>query len=251
MVRAAGVCVLVLASACGGGSDGGGPSGDGDAAPQTDAAVGADAAPDGSFTTALDTAAIDSELRATSEVGVTVTPTDGFAGTVALAASGLPDMVTVTFTPATVDLSSGPAEATLAVTVPSTVVPTATPATVTVSGGGTFALTIQRAITIDIVPGASTAELAFGPRPIEIHAGAISADDPIQVRFYNRDDVPHEVHAAQLSDGFGHDQTMIAPDSYDPYVRNPIAAGTYSFYLHDLGDMDGPLSGNELDILVP
>jgi|SRR5690349_1655123 len=247
MKNAVGLGILLLAWACGG-SDGGGSSDD-DAAPGADSASAADAAP-GSYTITLDTETVDSELLATTEIAVTVTPTDGFEGTVTLAAAGLPDTVTATFTPPTVDLSSGPADATLALTVPSTITPTTTPTTITV-GDATFTLTIQRAITIDIVPGATTAPLAFGPRPIVIHAGTISMDDPIQVRFYNQDSVPHEVHAAQMGQGFAHDATLIAPDAYDPLIRNPFEAGSYDFYLHDLGDTDGPDSGNTLEINVP
>jgi plastocyanin len=248
----AAACVVLLAC----GSEGGSSH---DAAPGADV-PGEDVPAGGSVTVALDTATVDSELRATTKVHVTVTPVGAFSGTVTLSATGLPATVTGDFTPPTLDLSTGPATAELAITVPSTLTPTSSPTTITVTGddgagvtsAATFTLTVQRAITVYIVQGASTAALAFGPKPIVIHAGTIGPSDTLQVRFYNQDSAAHEVHAAQSAEGFGHDPAPIAPASYDSYIRQVNSPGTYSFWLHDLGHTATEIaSGNELQIYVP
>lgn len=250
---AAGLVLLGFAG-CDSGSDTGSSR---DAGADIDASSEADAPSGRSVTLTLDTATIDSELRATNQIGVTVTPVGGFSGTVALSATGLPNTVTGAFTPQAVDLSSGPASAALALTVPSTVTPTSVPTTITITGedgasvtaSATFTLTVQRAITIYIVPGASTATLAFGPKPIVIHAGTIGAGNTIQVRFYNQDSVLHEVHGDQGAEGFGHDPAPIAPTSYDSFIRQVNSPGTYAFSLHD--DGHDTTAGNELQVMLP
>jgi plastocyanin len=249
---AAACLVLLVVAACKGASDGGSSD-----AANADTPSEADAPPSRSVMLTLDTTTIDSELQATNQVGVTVTPLGGFSGTVALSATGLPGSVTGAFTPAAVDLSSGPAAAALAIMVPSTATPTSVPTTVTVTGddgasvtaSATFTLTVQRAITVTIVPDASTAALAFGPGPIVIHAGTIGAGNTIQVRFYNQDSVIHEVHAAQPSEGFAHDPAPIPPASYDSLIRQVNSPGTYPFTLHDDGHTAS--AGNEIQIYVP
>jgi len=66
---------------------------------------------------------------------------------------------------------------------------------------------------------------AYGPYPIRIRAPHISSGNPIVVKFFNDDDVAHEIHAS--SPPSPHDPNPIPPHAADPFVRNVPAAGTY------------------------
>ena len=76
--------------------------------------------------------------------------------------------------------------------------------------------------------------MAFGDYPMNIIAPKdISAQKPLTVRFFNDDDVAHEIHAASNAQGFPHDPGPIAAHSMDGLVRKVNSKGLYDFYLHD------------------
>jgi hypothetical protein len=106
----------------------------------------------------------------------------------------------------------------------------------------TAKLTVKPAITIVIPKGVyqlggtkdNPYKMAFGDYPMNVIAApGISGQNPLTVRFYNDDDVPHEIHAANQSQGFPHDPGSIAPHSMDSLVRKVNAKGLYDYYLHD------------------
>lgn len=129
-------------------------------------------------------------------------------------------------------------------TPPATVGYTITAASEAGAATTTGAVSVLSDITIVIptnvagLPGSAGAPYkdAFGPYPTVIIAPTdISAANPVTVRFFNDDEVEHEIHAGQGGDGFPHDTGPIAPNSMDTMVRKVTAKGTYDYYLHDQG----------------
>lgn len=179
---------------------------------------------------------------------VTVDP-HGFAGDVALSASDLSTAgVTAAFADEHLTLDgTSSASTTLTLTTASSSTPGSVAVTVSGVGGGKTSsanvdLMVLSDITIVIPQGvdgmagtqANPYQLAFGPYPIDITApDSISDQHPVTVRFFNDDDVEHEIHAGQGDQGFGHGQQTIPPHGMDPMVRKVNTAGTYDFYLHD------------------
>ncbi|MDB4998486.1 MAG: hypothetical protein JWM74_5918, partial [Myxococcaceae bacterium] len=202
-----------------------------------------------SFAITADKTAIDSELQMLTDVTVTLTPKDGFTGSVTLATTGLPTGATGVFTPATVNVTgTAPVTATLRITTPSTVTPTAAPLAVKVTGtGGTgtpvtseAALTynVKRVITITIPQNVAQATNPFGAGDIVINTGGnISGAAPIKVYFLNKDSSKdHIIHSTNTTNGFVHGSTNTANaiplNGMDP-VRNVTGTGRYPFYMHD------------------
>jgi hypothetical protein len=200
-----------------------------------------------SFTITADKTAIDSELQMLTDVNVTLTPKDGFTGSVTLATTGLPTGATGVFTPASVNVTgTAPVTAVLRITTPSTVTPTAAPLAIKVTGsGGTgtpvtgeAALTynVKRVITITIPQNVAQATNPFGAGDIVINTGGnISGAAPIKVIFVNKDSSKdHIVHSTNTTNGFVHGNTgnAIPLNGSDP-VRNVTGTGRYPFYMHD------------------
>ncbi len=205
-----------------------------------------------SFAITADKTAIDTELQMLTDVTVTLTPKDGFTGTVTLATTGLPTGATGVFTPASVNVTgTAPVTATLRITTPSTVTPTAAPVAVKVMGtGGTgtpvtgeAALTynVKRVITITIPQNVAQATNPFGAADIVINTGGnISGAAPIKVYFLNKDSSKdHIIHSTNTTNGFVHGSTNTANaiplNGMDP-VRNVTGTGRYPFYMHDGGN---------------
>ncbi|MFS8067930.1 MAG: hypothetical protein ACMG6S_16375, partial [Byssovorax sp.] len=103
-------------------------------------------------------------------------------------------------------------------------------------------LTVRPAITIIIPKNANQLagtqadpyKMAFGDYPMNVIAAKdISAQKPLTVRFFNDDDVAHEIHAASNAQGFPHDPGPIPAHSMDSLVRKVNSKGLYDYYLHD------------------
>ncbi|HSN98378.1 MAG TPA: hypothetical protein VLS89_08770 [Candidatus Nanopelagicales bacterium] len=216
----------------GGGTGGGGTGGGGGSEPQ--AAV---------YEIAVDRPAPEMELRAETDIVVTVTP-NGYVGPVTLAVQGTPTDVTAAFEANTIDLD-GATAATVTLTL-STLSDTVTgdfPLMVTgVTDGGTkeasIALKVLPQITVVIpanVQNLTNTTNSFGDYPTMVKTlPNLSAANPIRVRFFNSDGVPRQIHAAQGDQGFGHSQQDIPAGGYDNLQRPVNAAGTYNFYMHGI-----------------
>jgi hypothetical protein len=200
-----------------------------------------------SYAVSVDKSSITSELLAHAQLSVSIAP-NGFRGTVTLSAEGLPSDVSASFGSATLTLDGATTETTTAtLSTKSSTKPGDAPfAIVATSSAGQASapssLTVKSAITIDIPQGADQLggttnnpyRTAFGTYPIVITAPqGISGSNPVTVRFYNADNVSHEIHASSPGAGFAHDPGSIAPQSMDRLVRQVKTTGTYEFYLHD------------------
>lgn len=198
-----------------------------------------------SFT--LSAAPISLELRDAVDASVDIAP-NGYVGEVALAVAGGPADVMVELGQASVTLD-GATTASVPFTV-TTLSNTASGAFVVTLVGSVPAgdrsvdavLTIEPAITITIPPNLSSFSsnpantTAFGDFPTVLKAlPNMSADNPITVRFFNADTVPHEIHADDPAQGFPHGNQSIPPGSFDPVVRMINSPGEYLYYPHDIG----------------
>lgn len=200
------------------------------------------------FTVSIDKPAVSINLLDKKDLVVSVQP-NGYKGSVALSVDDLSGAgVKAELASATVMLD-GVTTATTALTL--TTVSSSKPGSAdfkvsgTVDTGtkiGSSTLTVVSDITIVIPKGVNglggTADNpvmdAFGPYPINIAAPAgMSAQNPVTVRFYNADTIPHQIHGGKPDEGFPHDSGDIAPMSMSKLVREVNTPGTYGFYLHD------------------
>lgn len=197
----------------------------------------------------LDQTSLQMQLLAQTPLHVSVAP-NGYSGAVTLQAGSLPAGLTATFSPPSVVLdgtNSGASTVTLS-TVDSTP-PGAVSLDVQAVAEGTTAhasvsVEVQSIITIHIPSGvnglggttSNPVKDAYGPYPFKIAAPAnMSSSAPVTVYFMNDDGQPHEVHADNAQQGFGHDPGPFGAHTMDPYVRMVTTPGSYDFYLHDQG----------------
>jgi hypothetical protein len=216
----------------------------------TSASTGGVTPQQATFTVALDTATPQIDLDDTLEMTVTVSP-KGYQGYVNLAINNLGNGgITGAFSAKKIALD-GVTDVTvkLTLTTMSSTPPGAldfsvSGAVATGAKAATATLTVKPAITIVIPKGANQLggtdtnpyKMAFGDYPMNIIAAQnLSAQSPLTVRFFNDDDVAHEIHAANQTQGFPHDPGPIAAHSMDGLVRKVNAKGLYDFYLHDQG----------------
>ena len=223
----------------GGGGGGGGTPDSGSVTPPQTAA----------YAVSVDKTTIASDLLAASVLTVSIAP-NGFQGAVALSVVGLPTDLDAVFAPASLTLDgTTTATAKLTLTTHTSTKPGDAPfSVVATSGSGTQSapstLTVHSAITIQIPSGANQLggttttpyRTAYGAYPIVIAAPTgLSSANPVTVRFYNADNVSHEIHGSAAGAGFPHDPGPFGAQSMDPLVRKVNTAGTYDFYLHDQG----------------
>lgn len=211
-----------------------------------------------SFNVMLGSSSADVELRnSTQPVVVTVAP-NNFTGTVNLSVTGLPAGVTATFDNAALAVSgSTGASAHLKLTTTSDAAVGTINAMVVATSGSTtqssaLALNVKPILTITIpmnvdamkgTPG-NPSKNVFGTFPIMITAPANIAATPIQVKIFNADSAGHCIHASNPNQGFPHDpttngvcNTLTQKGTFDGQNRAINATGTYTFYLHDQGDL--------------
>lgn len=200
------------------------------------------------FVVSLDNSAPQIELDDALELMVTVSP-NGYEGSVNLAINNLGNGgITGAFSSKKITLD-GVTDTTVKLTL--TTMSSTPPGTLNFSVSGAVAtgaktaaatLTVKPAITIVIPKGVlglggtqdNPYKKAFGEYPMNVIAAKdISNQSPLTVRFFNDDDVAHEIHAANQSQGFPHDPGPIAPHTMDTLVRKVNAKGLYDFYLHD------------------
>jgi hypothetical protein len=211
-----------------------------------------------SFNVMLGSTSADVELRNSAQpVVVTIAP-NNFSGAVNLTVTGLPAGVTGTFDNATVNVSGNTgASAQLTFTTKSdTPVGPINAQIVATSGSATQSspitvnvkpvLTITIPMNVDAMKGTNgnPSKTVFGTFPIVITAPANIATNPIQVKVLNADSAGHCVHASNPNQGFPHDpvtngvcNALIQKGQFDAQNRAITATGTYTFYLHDQGDL--------------
>ncbi len=200
------------------------------------------------FTVSLDDTMPAVDLDSKLALTVTVKP-NGFVGPVSLVANGLStggiaamlgtsNLTLDGTTNATTTLNLETGTSTPPNALPFTVAAFAPAGTASVSA----TVTVNAAITIHIPKNVNQLggtqqnpyTTAFGPYPIPITAPTgISTTKTVKVRFFNDDDIQHEIHASQQAQGFDHDPGPIDPHTMDTDVRQVNATGTYDFYLHD------------------
>jgi len=202
------------------------------------------------FLVSLGTTSPQIELDDTLELTVTISP-KGYEGSVNLSINNLGNGgITGAFSSKKITLD-GVTNVNVKLTL--TTMSSTPPGSLDFSVSGTVAtgaktatatLTVKPAITIIIPKGANQLggsptdpyKMAFGDYPMNVIAPqGISGQNPLTVRFYNDDDVSHEIHAANQSQGFPHDPGGIAPHTMDSLVRKVNAKGLYDYYLHDQG----------------
>jgi hypothetical protein len=202
------------------------------------------------FDIMLDKPAADIELRNTVDVQVTVAPKN-FTGAVTLDVTGMSAGVTFKLASATLNVSGTTgATTTLTLTTTSSVAPALNNLVVKATSGSNTAttplalnvkpiLTITIPTNVDALKGTtgSPSTNAFGAFPIIVTAPANIANTPVEVKFYNKDSAPHEIHAGQAGAGFPHGAATFATNTFDGTKRLVTATGTYGFYLHDQGDL--------------
>lgn len=217
-------------------------------ASSTTSGSGGEVSQQAKFTIALDTSAPAVDLDDAVDVTITVSP-NGYKGSVGLTVNNLGNGgITGDFSSTQVTLDgSTDVEVKLTLTTMSSTPPVPVDFSVSakVANGVKTAnatLDVRPAITI-IIPKKANGfggtennpyKMAFGDYPMNIIAPKdLSAQKPLTVRFFNDDDVPHEIHAANQSQGFPHDPGPIAAHSMDNLVRKVNSKGLYDFYLHD------------------
>ena len=238
-------------------ADGGTTSTGSDASTQADVSLPEGGSQTQSFSVSTDKTSYNVELRATTQVQVTITP-QSFTGTVTLAVSGLSTGVSGAFNPPTVNVSgTTTATSMLTLTTLESVVPATTPFTVTATSGANNAtsapslvvmpqITIQIPTNVQAKAGTSgnPSTDAFGNYPIVINAPAnFGTNNPIAVKFINNDSTAHCIHASNPNQGFPHDavtngvcNTLMNKGQMDQTAHNVNTKGSYLFYLHDEGD---------------
>jgi hypothetical protein len=200
------------------------------------------------FQVSLDSASPSIDLDDTLDMTVTISP-KGYVGSVNMAINNLGNGgITGAFASKKITLD-GTTDVTVKLTL--TTMSSTPPGDVAFSVSGTVAtgartaaatLTVKQAITIIIPKNVyglggtqnNPYKMAFGDYPMNVIAAKdISDQHPLTVRFYNDDDIGHEIHAANQAQGFPHDPGSIAPHSMDSLVRKINAKGLYDYYLHD------------------
>lgn len=243
------VALVAALAACSDGEGGDGTAGSGGAAAGSGGGGGNPGGSGGAVTFALSFAepSVSMELRAVRQIELQV-DAGSHVGTATLSASGLPDDVAATLTPAVLELAGAPAAATLTLTTLSSTVTGAFTVQVdaTTAGGAgsaTLDVTVEPAITITIPAGiaAPGGMDVFGDYPTVIRAlDGMSDDNPITIRFYNADSVYHRIQGHRADVGFPvTPHPGIEPMGYETPARRVTATGEFDFYLHDLGPTAG------------
>ncbi|AKT41571.1 hypothetical protein [Chondromyces crocatus] len=207
---------------------------------------GSEAVREATYSVRLGTPVHEVELQAETDTTVIVTP-NGFVGSVTLGVTGLAGGdVGTTWSNATVTLDgSTEVEVTLTLnTFSNSTVGTSLGKVTATSDVGVndadLTIEILPQITIVIPPNVASrvnTTDSFGAYPTRIKAlSNLSADNPINVRFYNQDGVPREIHADNPNQGFAHTGAAIQPGAYDARTRPVNVAGTYNFYMHGIAN---------------
>lgn len=239
----------------GGSSESGSNGGNGDGGSPTTSDGGSSSSGDGGSAPIPQTAdfeitaasSAELELRASTDVSLTIAP-NGYTGVVSLSLMNVPGDVDASVSPTSIALD-GTSDESITLTVTSASNSESGSFAISVVGtvpegtaSGDVSVTIEPVITITIPQNlesfaSSPADMtAFGDYPTVIKAPAnISGANPVTVKFFNDDTVPHEIHADQDGAGFGHGQGPIAPGAFDPVVRNINQSGEFGYYPHDIG----------------
>jgi hypothetical protein len=201
-----------------------------------------------SYAVSLDNVAGNVNLLASTSFVVTVAP-NGFKGMVALATMGLPSDVVASFDNSALTLD-GASNATAKLTLTTATSTKPGPTSFSVVGESeagsqstSATLTVASQLVIHVPAGVdqnggsqnNPVMDAFGGYPIMITAPANMSSTPVTIKFYNDDNVPHEIHASSPGAGFPHGNGPFDPQTFEGTRRNVTMKGTYDFYLHDQG----------------
>jgi plastocyanin len=225
------------ATAEGGGGGSAEAGGGGTVAPPVDAGP---PAVTGSIALTLDKTTDTIRLNESHSYTATITPSNGFSGSVALALDNPPAGVTATFDPAAVMVSTAPVTVAVKVSVASDMATPAASVPLSIkgtSGAITSAaalgvmipaeLFVQIAKGVTIGTAASPNKTAFGTygMPVlEVAAGT-------KVTWVNNDIIDHEVHS-DGSLGIAHESGKLLANGANAYTQTFSKAGTFTYRCH-------------------
>lgn len=210
----------------------------------------------GSLAVALSNATPAVDLGKSIDIDVTVQPKEGFTGSVALSATGLPAGATATFVPATVTIGASAVSAKLTILAPITTVPSAPNASsaivvtaksgnVTATANANFRVNPRATLTIPMNIDALRAAAAgtvyrnewgaeFGQTQVPL---STQVGNGIVFTVFNADSKPHIIHGAN---GFAHGDTAnpIQPSAFEmangaPRTRTLNVGANVNGYPHE------------------
>lgn len=183
-------------------------------------------------------------LNESKSVKLTLTPSDGFSGDVALSIAGLPAGVTATFDPPHPAITAAPVEVTLSLSArPDMIAPPAMPLSVVASSNGRSSkaplmLDLVDEVLIIIAQGVDTSsvnETAFGGTA---QTSVVYVAPGTKVTFLNLDTVDHEIHPDDSSTGLQHEPGPMHPNETYSQV---LTQGSVTFRCHIHPNMVGKL----------
>lgn len=223
------------AEAGGGGTAAGG--GGGSVTPPVDAGP---PALTGAIAIALDKSTDTIRLNETKSYTATITPSNGFSGSVALALDNPPAGVSATFTPAAIDVSTAPATVAVTISVASDMATPAASVALSIKGtsgaissAASLGVTIPAELFVQIPKGVvigtaaapnKTAFGTYGMPVLEVAAGT-------KVTWINNDTINHEVHS-DGSLGIAHEGGPLLANGANTYTQTFTKAGTFTYRCH-------------------
>lgn len=187
-------------------------------------------------------------LNETKSVKLTVTPSNGFDGTVSFAVTGLPAGVTAFFSPDQVPLTSAPVDVTMSLRSKSDLTGTlGMPLTITATSGTIssstpLTLDLLQEVLITIPKGVN---LGTAQQPNTTAFGAVSTtvifvNPGTKVTFINMDTRNHEIHANNNATGLQHEPGQLLPNGANTYSQI-LKQGTVNFRCHIHPNMLGQI----------
>ena len=195
----------------------------------------------GSISLALNMATDTIRLNESKSYVATITPTEGFSGSVTLALDNPPAGVTATFDPAAI-MVSGTTPATVNVTVsvasdmatPAASVPLSIKGTSgTISSAASLGVMIPAELLVEIAKGVNigtaaapnkTAFGTYGMPVLQVAAGT-------KVTWVNNDTINHEVHS-DGGQGIAHEGGPLLANAGNSYTQTFNAKGTFTYRCH-------------------
>jgi plastocyanin len=170
----------------------------------------------------------------------TITPSNGFSGSVTLSLEGAPAGVTATFDPAAVMVSTAPVTVAVTVAVASDMAVPASSVPLSIKGtsgaitsAAALGVMIPAELFVQIPKGVNigtaaapnkTAFGTFGMPVIEVAAGT-------KVTWVNNDIIDHEVHSDGTL-GIAHESGPLKANGANTYTQTFSKAGTFSYRCH-------------------
>jgi hypothetical protein len=207
------------------------------------------------FSLAVDNPKTSVDLASEATISVTITPKNGFTGTVNLSVDGLPAGVTAApasgtpGTPVTLKLVSTTSAPISAADIPLTVkgvsgAQTATaPTSFRVNNQVTMTIPVNAGALLAAGGGAKTVDGwggdAFGPAATPL---LVPAGQKVEVKVKNLDSTPRQIHGPN-GNGFAHGNEQIPPGAYEGGNANPRIRA-FGPGVNTSGYLHGPANGN-------